>query len=47
MESWNGVLDITAPETSTTFQPYSSDLCMGLLPNGGDSFTGTIDEVAI
>jgi len=43
----NGVLDTTASESSTTIQPYTSDLYIGTLPNGGNSFVGTIDEVAI
>jgi hypothetical protein len=43
----NGVLDITAPETSSTIAPYTSDLSIGSLPNGGSTFVGSMDEVAI
>ena len=40
-------LDVVTPESSTTTEPYTSNLYVGMLPNGGDSFVETIDEVAI
>jgi hypothetical protein len=43
----NGVLDIASEETSTSISPYDSDLLIGDLPGGGDTFMGRIDEVAI
>jgi hypothetical protein len=43
----NGEIDIIAPESSTSIDAYTSNLYIGLLPNGGDPFVGTIDEVVI
>lgn len=43
----NGVLDITASESSSTIPAYTSNLNVGLLPNGGEGFVGTIDEVSV
>jgi hypothetical protein len=43
----NGVLDVTASEESTSIAPYTSNLVIGLLPNGGDNFIGRIDEVGM
>ena len=43
----DGVLDVTAGEDSAAIEPYTSDLVIGLLPNGGDTFVGRIDEVGL
>jgi hypothetical protein len=43
----NGILDVVAPESSANIEAYTSNLYVGMLPNGGDPFVGTIDEVAI
>lgn len=43
----NGVLDITANEDSAAIAPYTSNLVIGLLPNGGENFIGRIDEVGM
>ena len=43
----DGVLDVTAAEDSASIEPYTSDLIIGLLPNGGNNFVGRIDEVGV
>jgi hypothetical protein len=43
----NGVLDITAKEDSSSIAPYTPNLVIGLLPNGGSHFAGRIDEVGM
>jgi hypothetical protein len=43
----NGQLDKTAPETSATVTAYDSPVEVGDLPVGGQTFIGSIDEVAM
>lgn len=43
----NGVLDTVAHESSSTLPSTDSAIEVGRLVNGGNTFVGTIDEVAI
>ena len=43
----NGQLDSVHFESSSVFTPYDSPVEVGRLRDGGESFTGAIDEVAI
>lgn len=43
----NGELDITSADTAANIQPYTSDVVIGHLVGGGETFTGLIDEVAV
>jgi hypothetical protein len=43
----NGTLDRTAPEDSASIANYASNLNIGVLPQGGASFVGKMDEVSI
>lgn len=43
----DGVLDTTAPEPSAVIAPYPASVIVGNLVNGGDTFVGRLDEVAL
>jgi hypothetical protein len=43
----NGVLEVTAFESSGSIPTNTADVFIGTLPNGGLNFVGIIDEVAI
>jgi hypothetical protein len=43
----DGVLDTTAAEPSAILPPYAASVVVGNLVNGGDTFVGRLDEVAL
>lgn len=43
----DGVLDTTAAEPSAVIPPYPASVIVGNLVNGGDTFVGRLDEVAL